>query len=325
MQSLTKRRLAPDELGEMLNATMGIGCRVESELSDGWFNTAYRVRLSDGRTAIVKLAPPREVPVLRYERGIIATEALVYRLASTIPGVPLPELLYADDEFLVLSALDGTPWDKARELLPADAQPLLLRELGQITARFHTLVSPSGLFGYPAAESGLTAGTWREAFTGMVTAILADAQHWQVPLGMASNEVLALVDAHADVLDDVRVPTLVHFDLWPGNIFVTADGEKPRVTGLIDHERAFWGDPAAELVSLEFCGPIDADSELVAGYRDAGGQLDFDESLTRRLALYRLYLGLILVTECGPRGYGPEHVSFCHNLVAPWVTALRNL
>jgi fructosamine-3-kinase len=159
----------------------------------------------------------------------------------------------------------------------------------------------------------------------MVTAVLADAQHWQAPLGIAPDEVLALVNTHADLLDHVHVPRLVHFDLWPGNIFVTVAGDKPRITGLIDHERAFWGDPAAELVSLEFCGPIDADSELVAGYRSAGGQLDLDESLTRRLALYRLYLGLILVTECGPRGYGPEHVSFCQNTLATWVTALRNL
>jgi hypothetical protein len=28
------------------------------------------------------------------------------------------------------------------------------------------------------------------------------------------------------------------------------------VTGIIDHERAFWGDPAAEPVSLEICGPV---------------------------------------------------------------------
>jgi len=325
VQSLTKRRLTPDELDTMLRAAMCVGCQVEAELSEGWFNTAYRVRLDDAREAIVKVAPPRHVPVLRYERGIMATEALVYRLACAVPGIPLPELLHADDEFLVLSALDGTPWDKARDHLPAEAAPVLLRELGRIIARLHTVVSPDGRFGYPALESALTAGTWREAFTAMVTAILADARHWQAPLGIASDEVLALLNAHADALDDVRVPALVHFDLWPGNIFVAGDGDGPRITGLIDHERAFWGDAAAELVSLEFCGPIDPHSELVAGYREAGGQLNLDESLTRRLALYRLYLGLLLVTECGPRGYGPEHMAFCQNMLATWATALRNL
>ncbi|EEP72216.1 phosphotransferase [Micromonospora sp. ATCC 39149] len=324
VQSTTKRRLSPDALDTMLRAAMGVGCHVEAELCDGWFNTAYRIRLDDGRGAVVKLAPPRQAPVLRYERGILATEALVYRLASAVPDIPLPELLHADEEFLVLSALSGAPWDKARDHLPAEATPVLLRELGHITARLHTIVSPDEQFGYPAPESALTGGTWREAFTAMVTAVLVDAQHWRSPLGMTPDEVLALVDTHAHVLDDVDTPTLVHFDLWPGNIFVTGDGE-PRITGLIDHERAFWGDAAAELVSLEFCGPIDAHSELVAGYREAGGRLDFDESLIRRLALYRLYLGLILVIECGPRGYGPEHLAFCQDMLANWATALRDL
>ncbi|MCZ4605890.1 LmeA family phospholipid-binding protein [Streptomyces sp. Lzd4kr] len=50
---------------------------------------------------------------------------------------------------------------------------------------------------------------------------------------------------------------------------------RARITGLIDHERAFWGDPAAELASLAYGGPTGPDSDLVAGYTEAGGTLDF--------------------------------------------------
>ncbi|NUT95570.1 MAG: aminoglycoside phosphotransferase family protein [Saccharothrix sp.] len=322
MHSRTKRHLSPEDLDALLSDSIGVGCRLETELTDGWFNTAYRVRLHDGRDAVVKLAPPADAAVLRYERGIMATEAMVYRRVAALPGVPSPELLFAGPDFLAVSVLDGVPWDKAD--LPEDAQRALRRELGAITARLHTLAPEDGRFGYPAPESALSAPDWRTAFTAMVDALLADAERWESPLGVTPGEVRALVADGGYALDEVTEPRLVHFDLWPGNIFVDAppDGG-PRITGLIDHERAFWGDPAAELVSLAFGGDAGPDSDLLAGYTGAGGTLDHTPAFRHRLALYQLYLGLLLVIECGPRGYGPEHVEFCQGLLAQYLDELR--
>ncbi|XVV05754.1 phosphotransferase family protein [Actinosynnema sp. CA-248983] len=336
---MTKRRLSAEELDALVSSVAGIGCRLESELTDGWFNTAYRVVLDDGRPAVVKLAPPAGAPVLRYERGILGTEAMVYRRIAELAGggvagggvaggglagggVPGPELLFAGEEFIVLSVLDGVPWDKATDLAPETTRALR-RELGFITARLHTLRADDGRFGYPAAESGLSAGDWRTAFSGMVEALLDDAARWGSPLGVPAGEVRSLVALGGDVLDEVVEPRLVHFDLWPGNVFV--DAAVPRIAGLIDHERAFWGDPAAELVSLAFGGDAGPDSDLVAGYVEGGGTFDFSPGFRHRLALYRLYLGLLLVVECGPRGYGDDHLGFCRGLLADSVAGLREL
>jgi hypothetical protein len=35
-----------------------------SELSHGWFNVAYRIRLRDGAQVVLKIAPPAGVEVL---------------------------------------------------------------------------------------------------------------------------------------------------------------------------------------------------------------------------------------------------------------------
>ncbi|MFC5661696.1 phosphotransferase family protein [Kitasatospora misakiensis] len=325
MQSRTKRHLTSAELDALLRGSAGLGCRLEHELTDGWFNSAYRVQLDDGRPAVVKLAPPADAPVLRYERGILGTEAMVYRRLAALPAgaVPGPELIHADEEFLVLSVLEGTPWDKAGAQLPPGAEPALRRELGAITARLHTLAPADGRFGYPAAESALSAADWRTAFTAMVEALLDDAAHWGSPLDLPPGDIRALVSDGGYALDQVTEPRLVHFDLWPGNIFVDPMGH--RITGLIDHERAFWGDPAAELVSLDFGGGTGPDSDLVAGYAEAGGSLDFTPALHHRLALYQLYLALLLVVECAPRGYEGDHLAFCRRLLVEAVARLRAL
>jgi aminoglycoside phosphotransferase (APT) family kinase protein len=328
MRSQTKRHLTPHELDVLLRTSVGIGCRLEDELTDGWFNTAYRVVLDDGRPAVVKLAPPPDVEVLRYERGIMETEAMVYRRIAALPGngVPTPALLYAGREFLVLSPLDGAPWDKTAALLSPTAEAALRRELGAITARLHTLAPEDGRFGYPAVASALSAPDWRTAFTAMVEALLEDAERRRSPLGLPPVAVRTAVAEGGYALDEVTEPRLVHFDLWPGNVFVAPTGEgEHRVTGLIDHERAFWGDPAAELVSLAFGGDTGPDSDLVAGYTGAGGSLDFTPALRHRLALYHLYLGLLLVVECGPRGYGPDHLAFCRRLLTGALDRLRAL
>ncbi|SNX62647.1 fructosamine-3-kinase [Streptomyces sp. TLI_55] len=327
MQSQTKRRLSPADLDALLRSSAGIGGRPEAELTDGCYNTAYRVRLDDGRPAIVKLAPPPEVPVLRYERGIMATEAMVYRRLAELPEgqVPGPELLHADDEFLMVSLLDGTPWDKVATTLSPAATGTLRRELGAVTARLNTLVSEDGRFGYPAARSGLSAPDWRTAFTAMVDALLEDAAHWNSELPEEPDTIRKLVAEGGYALDEVTEPRLVHFDLWPGNVFVNG-GDHLRITGVIDHERAFWGDPAAELISLAFGGDVTPDSDVVTGYVEAGGTLDFTSALRHRLALYQLYLGLILVVEDGPRATDDtEHVAWTREYLTEAVGRVRAL
>ena len=56
---------------------------------------------------------------------------------------------------------------------------------------------------------------------------------------------------------------LVHFDLWDGNILVESDPAGHRIGALIDAERAFWGDPLAEFVSLALFGDIERDTAFL--------------------------------------------------------------
>ncbi|WP_410594461.1 phosphotransferase family protein [Amycolatopsis sp. lyj-23] len=245
------------------------------DLGGGTYNRAVRLRLADGRRLVLKIAP--SVPGLTYEHDLLATEAAYYRLASG----PLPSVVGAGPGFLLMTEVPGTPWSQ----VPGTG-PHLRRELGAIVAALHETTGAG--FGY--LQDPLHP-TWFSAFTAMVDAILADAVRYGVRLPRPAAEIAHLVRRHEPLLELVTTPVLVHFDLWRGNILVDGD----RVSGIVDAERAFWGDPVAEFVSLTLFHDLDA--PLLEGY----GRARFDAPARRRLTLYRVYLGLIMLVEMVPR------------------------
>lgn len=249
------------------------------QLGGGTYNTAIRLRLADGRRLVLKIAPPETG--LSYEHDLLATEAEYYRRTSG----PLPSVVGAGPGFLLMTELPGVPWAEA-----PDADPRRRAELGGIVAGLHRTTGDG--FGYPQDPPH---PTWPKAFTAMTDAVLADAVRFGVRLPRPAAEIAHLVRRHEPLLELVSTPVLVHFDLWNGNILL--DG--PRISGIIDAERAFWGDPLAEFVSLTLFR--DLDEPLVSGYRDAGGPARFDLPSRRRLALYRVYLDLIMLVEMTPR------------------------
>lgn len=275
-----------------------------ARLGDANYNTAYRIRLTDGTGLVLKIAPDPGAPALAYERDIMRTEELFYRTAAAT--VPVPAVLRADftrqvigNDYLLMTELPGANWATQRERITGADRDRLRGRLGAVTAALHRITGPS--FGYPQDEPS---PTWRAAFTGMVDALCADALRFDVPLPEPVGRVRAAMARHLHLLDDVTTPVLVHFDLWAGNILV----HDLQLTGLVDGERAFWGDPLAELASVALFGEVEQDPAFVEGYRSAGGRLVFDDRVRRRLALYQAYLYLIMLVEWVPRGSsGPMH------------------
>jgi aminoglycoside phosphotransferase (APT) family kinase protein len=105
------------------------------------------------------------------------------------------------------------------------------------------------------------------------------------------------------VLADVTTPALVHTDLWAGNVFV--DPKTGEVVGVIDPERAFWGDPLADLVGIDPMGREPGTPALRAGY----GPIDVDSPSARtRLDLYRMRLCLVMMIEITPRRFEGDWV-----------------
>jgi aminoglycoside phosphotransferase (APT) family kinase protein len=312
MSSPTQRILDAAQVGALVYVSFGAGVTVTecAELTGGGFAAVWRVRLDDDRQVVLKVAPPPAVGLLEYEQGLIAAEAGYFRLVrSRVAGVPVPEVLHYgtddsvfDGEWLFTSLLPGTSLPEWQHEHPgADVAPVR-RELGAAIARLHTVHGPR--FGYSGQRPH--GSTWSAAFLAIVDSLLADAASWDVELPSSPQQVRELVISNADALDLVDRPTLVHFDLWDGNVLASVDASGgTRLTGLVDGERYLFGDALMDFVSPVLFRRIEDEPEhpFLRGYADATGtRLTLDAPTRRRLALYRMHLYLLMTVEMPSRG-----------------------
>ncbi|NEE00678.1 phosphotransferase family protein [Phytoactinopolyspora halotolerans] len=302
MDSRTKRRLPAAELVELVKRATGMGADVASEFTDGYFNAVYAVTLDDGRDAVLKIAPDPAVTLLRYEVDLMHAEWEFFARAAEV-GVPVPGVIAADPDegYLLLERLTGTSLESTKRSMTAAQLETVRRELGELCSRLGRATGP--VFGYPRRDGHSQSDRWRTSFLTMVDDILTDAVEYQRELPAPAGTVRRLIAQRADVLDEVTTPVLVHFDLWDGNVFVVPDGDGYRVEGVIDGERAFYGDPIAELTSLA----IYTDPAQMPGLLDGFLGRPLTGSESTRLRLYRIYLYLIMVTEGATRDYPDEY------------------
>jgi aminoglycoside phosphotransferase (APT) family kinase protein len=314
----TRRPLTLPELTAVL-APLGHPLAVR-DLSGGLFAAVQAVDLADGRCVVTKTGQPDgNGGLLTHEARLIRGEIALLRRAEAIGGVPAPRILHTDltrehvdVDVVALEMLPGTPWQDARPAMTDEADRRAAEEVGGVLAALHTATGDR--FGYPVEASGVGGGTWSEAFTVMIDALLVDAERWDVAVD--APRVLAAVAAGRDELAEVTTPRLVHMDLWPGNVLV--DPAAGAVSGIVDLERGLFADPLMDFVGHDPFGTGSLPEGPLAGYLAAGGTLPLDSTagtvsgLTpaadRRLALYRLYLTLIMTIEVVPRRYDWERL-----------------
>jgi len=257
---------------------------------------------------------------LRYERDIMSAEVATMRLLRERTSLPVADIhcydasrTLLDNEFFIMEYLSGAPLHKVRGELAPDVQQRINRQIGAYLREINAIEGAA--FGY-GPESTPRFATWRDAFDAMLMTVLQDGEDMNVELPLSYAGYHDLARQHYATLDEVRTPHLVHWDLWDGNIFF--DLETQQITGIIDHERALWGDP---LMEVNFTG-YDPDSDFAKGYGTP--VLDTPAQRTRR-ALYSLYLFLIMVIECYYRKYPTNGQElWAREQLAKTVDALNN-
>ena len=265
------------------------------ELKGGTFNVAYELQLCSGKTVILKVAPEKSVRVMASEKNIMATEVWAMELAGTNPLIPVAKVLGYDksctlcpSEYFFMEKLKGERLDVIKEQLSQEQQDDIYMQMGMLNKQINAFTGPA--FGYPG-QPDFMGDSWPKVFSWMIHGCLKDAEDAGVDLKISPEKLADCLEADRGIFEEVTVPRLVHWDGWDGNIFV----ENGRISGLIDWERALYGDPLMEHGFHSFS----SNPAFLKGY----GIERLTPAQHRRALWYDIYVLLVGTLECTYRKY----------------------
>ncbi len=301
----------------VVKAFQGTRMRSYRELTEGCCNVAYLIELEDGRRTVLKIAPEKQDNLMSYEINMMLAEISAMKLVREKTDILLPELYYFDDtktlcssSYFFMECYEGSSLMAAKDMMTQEEIDGIEYEMGKIIRSLHQVKGEKfGLLG--ANES------WQENFYTffyqVMVGIIHDGMKKNVDASFDYEEIRTLLLRDKYVFDEVTIPVLVHWDCWYGNWFI----KDKKIEGLIDWERALWGDG---LMEERFRSNWMSEAFL-KGY----GIQSFTRAQKIRLAWYDVYLYLIMMIEGAYREYEDDRqYQWIKGIFLPIMNKLKN-
>jgi fructosamine-3-kinase len=247
---------------------------------------------SDRGRFVLRVAPPDDAGFLFYERLMMRQEPALHHLIRAQTTIPVADVVGYDfsraqveRDYLLMTALPGTPLSDVLHLSQARLQRAL-RQVGQHLRQLHALTAAGCLgreaHGYLGAHRPMEPQpTWAAAFRVMWHKLLDDVVACGSYTPDEAQAMRDLLEVHIDHFDRPVVPRLLHMDVWGQNILIDKGGN---ITGLVDFDRALWGDVEIEFAVLDYCGV-----SKPAFWQGYGSRRDESPPATVRRGFYLLY------------------------------------
>lgn len=277
--------LSDEQIGQILQShrpDLAGGAISWEPILTGKFNSSYLLEAA-GERLVLRLAPPRDAVYVFYERQMMRQEPELHALLRAQTEIPVPEVFGFDNsltlverDYILMSWLPGRP---LTEMGQVDFDHVL-RQIGRYLRQAHALRGEQ--YGYVGAHRPMEPqGSWVEAFEVMWQKLVDDV----AAVGYYDEEerafLLTLFAQYRSFFDRPLAASLLHMDVWHQNILVDAQGT---VTGLLDWDRALWGDPEIEFAVLDYCGLSEA-----AFWEGYGRARDDSAEARIRQVFYLLY------------------------------------
>ena len=258
-------------------------------LDGGMFNTTYYVEYGEScKKAVLRLGPVNSHLVAGFEENLMNAEVYTYSVCQKI-GIPCSNVLACDTtrtlisrDYMIVEYIPSVAMVNAE--LSTEKRQELYFQMGRCLIRLHQVQGEH--FGF---VSRICAG---KAFDRWSDALIYEVRDmaWRLVKagGMSPAQADLLLSAFCQsrgLLDQVKVPHLLHTDLWAGNVLL--DKKTLEIRAIIDSDRAVFGDVDFEFASLWMEEPA-----LRQGYGYVA-EKDMCSERGKRIRLYRMFYFLL--------------------------------
>ncbi len=308
MGNITKNKIDNNGIANIFRKHFKENTVVDSkELTEGFYNSAYKVRLDNGDEYILKTAPSKAVKVMTYEKNLINTEVMAMKLAAR-NNLPVAKCAAFDEEcdvcnapYFIMSVLPGQSLSSLSYSIDEETNNQIMYDLGKLNSQINGITGEK--FGYPGFPKGQDI-KWYPVFRTILEDAVNDGIRVKVELGIDIEDLFEKLEQSKNIFDTVTVPSLVHWDLWAGNIFIKDN----RISGIIDWERCIWADPLMELGFRTY----DCNEMFLKGY----GKEQLSDNEYQRALWYDIYLLIIMSVEGTYRHYdNDEQYNWAQNVL----------
>lgn len=293
---ITKNRQTKENIIRMAKAAFPQrGVPRIAELTEGMCNAAYKLTFEDGFQTILKIASPIKTGFMTNECNLMEAEVKAMKLVAQNTGIKVAAVYrydtskeLCDGDYFFMESLEGTSWISVMDRLGEEENSRLRMEVGKLQKQLSEVTGDKfGLLG----DSVHQFNNMYEFIYFLLNNVLNDAERRAVVTGVPKDRILAKLSRDKVLFEKIKTPTLVHWDMWEGNIFVK-EGE---ISGIIDWERAMWGEPFMD----ERFRYHNRHSDFLKGF----GINELTEEELKRIYWYDILLYLTMMTEVTYREY----------------------
>ena len=286
---ITKNRQSNDTISRMAKVAFPDKQVTEiKELTEGMCNVTYSVAFTDGSESILKIAAKDRSGNTSNEVNLMRAEVSAMKLVAEKCSFKVADVQYydtsntiCDGNYFFMEKLEGDNFHFVKEKMSEEEISAIGKELGRISRELSTIQNPDfGFLGEDNRYDSLFAFVKQ-----MLTNLITDAERRNVDILYDGRTLLDQLEKEESAFREVKKASLVHWDMWEGNVFVK-DG---RVSGIIDWERAMWGEPFMD----DRFRMHNRDKYFLEGF----GQTSFSEDELKRLRWYDIILYLTMMIE----------------------------
>lgn len=267
------------------------------ELTEGMCNVTYDITFEGGDESILKISAKDRSGNTSNEVNLMRAEINAMKLVAERCSFKVADIQYydtgntiCDGDYFFMEKLKGDNFSLVREGMSEEAIAVVDTEIGRISRELSTVKNPE--FGFLGEDKRYE--SLYDFVKQMLVNLISDAKKRDIDIIYDEHTFLDQLEKDKPAFESVKTASLVHWDMWEGNVFVKDD----HVSGIIDWERALWGEPFMD----DRFRMHNRGKHFLEGF----GQTLFAEDELIRLRWYDIILYLTMMIEVYYREFEDE-------------------